>query len=108
MAASLQLDPLVIQQKYAEERDKRIRPDGLDQYVELGKSDKFRDLNNDPWVDHAALNAKLSPLRNGSHVKFIILGAGYGGLLMAVRLIQSGFSADDIRVVDNAGGFGGT
>jgi cation diffusion facilitator CzcD-associated flavoprotein CzcO len=39
----------------------------------------------------------------------LILGAGFGGLLFAVRLIQTGaFTADDLLLVDKAGGFGGT
>ena len=102
-----------VQQKYAEEAAKRLRPDGLAQFVELKDSDseRFRALDRDPWADHAALNAQdPAPLKDGAQYKFVILGAGYGGLLFAVRLIQAGVATgpDDIRIIDTAGGFGGT
>ncbi|KAJ0423500.1 hypothetical protein BJY00DRAFT_299683 [Aspergillus carlsbadensis] len=39
----------------------------------------------------------------------LIIGAGFGGLLFAIRLIQSGtYTAQDIILLDMAGGFGGT
>ncbi|EEB91388.1 hypothetical protein MPER_10257, partial [Moniliophthora perniciosa FA553] len=92
-AAAL-LNPLAlgswgIQQKYEEERSKLY-------------------LGEDIWVDHAALNAQKSPLEDGTSIKALVLGAGYGGLFFAARLIQAGFSPNDIRLVDSAGGFGGT
>ncbi|KAJ7851637.1 hypothetical protein B0H14DRAFT_821873 [Mycena olivaceomarginata] len=100
-------DP-AIRQKYIEERNKRLRPEGLGQFVRVADSAQFKYLGNDPWVDHAALNAKAPVLSDGDDIKFLVLGAGYGGLLFAVYLIEAGFSAADIRIVDVAGGFGGT
>ncbi|CAL5871267.1 uncharacterized protein PFLUO_LOCUS5515 [Penicillium psychrofluorescens] len=97
-----------LQQKYAEERDKRLRGDGLGQFIDPANSKELRHFIDDPWVDHQTLNCQDSPLKDGSHCKFLILGAGYGGLLFAVRLIEAGFKADDVRFVDCAGGFGGT
>lgn len=38
----------------------------------------------------------------------VILGGGFGALITAVRLIQAGLEAKDIRFVESAGGFGGT
>ncbi|KAJ7240530.1 flavin-binding monooxygenase-like family protein [Mycena rebaudengoi] len=90
-----------VQQKYIEERDKRLRPDTAAQFVKL-------DDPVDPWVDHAALNARTPPIRDGDDIKFVVLGAGFGGLLFAVHLIKAGFKAADIRLADEAGGFGGT
>ncbi|KAJ7205318.1 pyridine nucleotide-disulfide oxidoreductase-like protein [Mycena rebaudengoi] len=100
-------DPAV-QQKYLEERNKRLRPDGVGQFLKLVDSTQFKHLQEDPWVDHAAMNAQSPPISDGDDWKFVILGAGYGGLLFAVRLIEAGFKAADIRLVDDAGGFGGT
>jgi cation diffusion facilitator CzcD-associated flavoprotein CzcO len=40
--------------------------------------------------------------------QMLILGAGFGGLLYSVRMIEAGFRPEDIRIVDSAGGFGGT
>ncbi|EUC48768.1 hypothetical protein COCMIDRAFT_23539 [Bipolaris oryzae ATCC 44560] len=70
--------------------------------------ENLSDLNKDIWVDHDALNNSNSPVRDGGFYDVLILGAGYGGLLFAARLIQAGISAENIRIVDNAGGFGGT
>ena len=100
-----------VQEKYAQEVAKRLKPEGAAQYVPLkdSGSDRLEALNQDPWADHAALNAK-EPVANGATYKFVILGAGYGGLLAAVRLIEAGVASgpDDIRLIDTAGGFGGT
>ncbi|KAJ7110157.1 pyridine nucleotide-disulfide oxidoreductase-like protein [Mycena epipterygia] len=95
-----------IHQKYAEERAKRLETPR--DYVELGRSDAFHYMQEDLWVDHSALNSQTPPVKDGDAVKFLVLGAGYAGLLFAVRLVQAGFRAEDIRIVDAAGGFGGT
>ena len=97
-----------IQQKYSEERNKRLRSDGVAQYVDLSRSEKFKHFQDDPWIDPNALETGVTALTNGSRCKFLILGAGFGGLTFAVRLLQAGFNVDDIRIVDSAGGFGGT
>ncbi|KAH6644825.1 hypothetical protein C7974DRAFT_460235 [Boeremia exigua] len=100
-----------VRRKYAEEANKRLRSEGAAQFLPLNESsdDRLRALLDDPWADHAALNARPSPIRNNDKVRFFILGAGFGGLVYAVRLIESGVAtADEIRIVDAAGGFGGT
>lgn len=38
----------------------------------------------------------------------LALGAGFGGLLHAVRMVQAGIRPENIRIVDTAGVFGGT
>jgi cation diffusion facilitator CzcD-associated flavoprotein CzcO len=100
-----------LSQKYTAEAAKRFRAEGLGQFVRLKEagSERFRSLAEDPWADHAALNAK-EPVQDGAKHKFVILGAGYGGLLFAVRLLEAGLAStpDDILLVDAAGGFGGT
>lgn len=100
-----------VQERYAQEVAKRIKSEGTNQYALLkdSDSDRLEALSDDPWADYAALNAK-EPVKNGATYKFVILGAGYGGLLAAVRLIQAGVASgpDDIRLIDTAGGYGGT
>ncbi|KAK4138441.1 pyridine nucleotide-disulfide oxidoreductase-like protein [Trichocladium antarcticum] len=102
---------LELSQRYAEEADKRRREDGLAQFERLQESGsaRLRALAQDPWADHAALNARRAVPDGATH-KFVILGAGYGGLLFAVRLLAAGVARgpDDILLVDAAGGFGGT
>ncbi|ROW03149.1 hypothetical protein VPNG_08162 [Cytospora leucostoma] len=102
------VDAEALAKKYAEEKEKRQRPDGTAQYVELEETDKFASLARDPWVDHDALNSQPPALVDGQEVQVVILGAGHGGLLYAARLIEAGIPAEGIRLVDVAGGFGGT
>lgn len=93
--------------KYAQERDKRIRADGVAQYIDV-KTKEMRDLGRDPWVDYESPRITNPPLRDGDSIKFLIFGGGHNGILYAVRLIEAGFSSKDIVIVDIAGGFGGT
>lgn len=96
-------------EKYDQERDKRLRPDGPLQYIDLTKSDKFKHFVADPWYEPGSRDENNSRLVNQRHHRVLVVGTGFGGLLFAVRLIQSGqFTADDIMLVDCAGGFGGT
>ncbi|KAH7032178.1 cyclohexanone 1,2-monooxygenase [Macrophomina phaseolina] len=94
-----------LQRKYEEERSKRMRSDGMSQFVDV--STEHKDLNKDPWINYEELELNR-PLKDGDEIKFLVIGAGHGGLLAAVCLIQAGFSADDIVLVDRAGGYGGT
>ncbi|CAG5156772.1 uncharacterized protein ALTATR162_LOCUS4566 [Alternaria atra] len=95
-----------LQARYAQERDKRLRPDGFQQYTRLpSKGDK--PLANDPWIDQGQ-QQEAGPLKDGDSIQFLIIGAGHAGLLAGGRLVEAGFSAKGIYLVDVAGGFGGT
>lgn len=48
------------------------------------------------------------PVPNDGHCRALIIGAGLGALITAVKLIRAGFQAEDIVIVDPAGGFGGS
>jgi cyclohexanone monooxygenase len=91
-------DPAWIEEKYRQERDKRLRPDGATQYVaiEIGS-----ELEADPFVDSAPERDPVT-----EEVDVVILGGGYSGLLSAVRLRQAG--VDDFRIVEKGADFGGT
>ncbi|KAK4645781.1 hypothetical protein QC761_204590 [Podospora bellae-mahoneyi] len=110
--AAMQAKFASIQQKYTEEASKRFRSDGLAQYVDLqyAKDARIHSLGKDPWVDHAALNAKTPAVKDGGRYKFVILGGGYGGLITAVKLIEAGLvnGPDDLRIIEAGGGYGGT
>ncbi|KAM5342225.1 hypothetical protein ACJ41O_015256 [Fusarium nematophilum] len=100
-----------IRNRYTAEANKRFRPEGIAQFVPLIGADegRLRALAEDPWVDHEALNSKDSPIKDKAVCRIFVLGAGFGGLQFAVRLIEEGVAtADDIRIADAAGGFGGT
>ncbi|KAK2024118.1 cyclohexanone monooxygenase [Colletotrichum zoysiae] len=107
-AGGAALDFMALNQKYTEEKEKRQRPDGNDQYTEIESDARLGRLARDPWVNHEELNARPANLADGDDVKVIVLGAGFGGLLFATRFVQAGLRPADIRLVDAAGGFGGT
>src|ERR1700757_4369548 len=98
-AAGIDFDPDALRAKYREERDKRIRPDGNAQYVEV-KGD-FSRYVDDPYVDPEFTRQPLDET-----VEVLIIGGGFGGLLAGARLREAGFQ--DIRMVEKGGDFGGT
>ncbi len=94
----LGFDPAELTAKYRLERDKRLREDGNAQYQEV--ADEFASYTDDPyteWTERAPLN---------DEVQVAIIGGGFGGLLVGGRLREAGF--DDLRVIEQAGDFGGT
>ncbi|KIW79884.1 hypothetical protein Z517_06499 [Fonsecaea pedrosoi CBS 271.37] len=95
-------------EKYRVEHSKRIRSDGQSQYVFSPLAESYREFFKDIWVDDSLPDPGRDSVKDGSYHEFLILGAGYAGLSMAARLRQIGVDANDIRLVDSAGGFGGT
>jgi cyclohexanone monooxygenase len=95
----LEFDPESLRAKYREERDKRIRLDGNEQYVEV-KGDFSRYID-DPYVDPGFTRAPLTDA-----VDVLIIGGGFGGLLAGARLREAG--VQDIRIIEKGGDFGGT
>ena len=88
-----------IRHRYAAERDKRIREDGNDQYVEIA-GDLARYVD-DPYVEPGF---QRDPVDKA--VDALIIGGGFGGLLAGARLRQAGVKG--ICVVEKGGDFGGT
>ena len=98
MADDLGFDPNALRDKYRAERDRRVRADGSEQYVEI--AGQFAHYLEDPYVerlDRAALS---------EDVEVVVVGGGFGGQLAAARLRESG--VDDIRIIEKGGDFGGT
>jgi len=96
---TLDFDPDALREKYRQERDKRLRDDGNEQYVEV-KGD-FRHYVDDPYVEPGFTRAPLTDT-----VDVLVIGGGFGGLLAAARLREAG--ARRIRIVEKGGDFGGT
>src|SRR6202161_2714362 len=92
-------DPEALRAKYREERDKRLRPDGNEQYVEV-KGD-FSRYVDDPYVDPGFSREPVT-----DEVQVVIVAGGFGGLLAAARLREAG--VEKIRILEKGGDFGGT
>ena len=96
--AELGFDPDALRDKYREERAKRVRTDGNEQYLEV--KDRFAHFVDDPYVE----SFEREPLTDDTHV--VVIGGGFGGLLAGARLREAG--VQDIRVIEKGGDFGGT
>jgi cation diffusion facilitator CzcD-associated flavoprotein CzcO len=98
MTTEVELDLDALKRRYAEERAKRLRPDGNDQYVRIaGQLSRYAD---DPYVPVAP----RASVRD--HVAVACVGAGFAGLLAAARLVEAGVGP--VRLLDKAGDVGGT
>ena len=92
-------DPETLRRKYREEREKRLRSDANDQYLEIaGRYDHFE---HDPWVAGDERRESVS-----DDVDVVLVGGGFGGLLTGARLRQQGL--ESLRVIEKGGDFGGT
>ena len=91
---------------YDNERDKRVREEGVKQFINPAEHEAFKSILDDPWVE--AGTPANTPIPDGGHCKVLIIGAGFGGILNAVKQIKAGVSVEDILIVDPAGDFGGT
>jgi cyclohexanone monooxygenase len=92
-------DPEKLREKYRAERDKRLRPDGNQQYVEV--KGEFAHFVDDPYVEPGFARAPLT-----DDVDVVVIGGGFGGLLAGARLKEAG--VDDVRLIEKGGDFGGT
>ena len=94
----LGFDPVELRNKYQEERERRLRPDGIKQYRRTkGELEKYSD---DPHVDGELTRDPMQ-----EEIDVLVIGGGFGGILMGSRLRDQG--VDNFRIVEKAGGFGG-
>lgn len=95
----LDFDPNALKAKYLAERDKRLRSDANEQYVEM--TGKFAQFLDDPYVEEPVVRG---PLFDEKEV--VVIGGGFGGLLAGAKLREAG--VEDIRIIEKGGEFGGT
>ena len=95
----LGFDPDALRDKYREERDKRLRTDGNDQFIEV--TGEFAHFVDDPYVEPGFTREPLT-----DEVDVVLIGGGFGGLLAGARLRELG--VEDLRIVEKGGDFGGT
>ncbi|HWW58302.1 MAG TPA: NAD(P)/FAD-dependent oxidoreductase [Sphingopyxis sp.] len=98
MATQANVNKEALLAKYVAERDKRLRADGVDQYLRLEgqlahyKADPYAEpIDRDPVTDH---------------VTFAFIGGGFAGLATGARLAEVGIT--DVRIIEKGGDFGGT
>jgi cyclohexanone monooxygenase len=86
--------------RYAKERDKRIRKEGGAQYVPTIDG-KFADFGKDPWAEPGFTRDPIV-----DHCDVIVAGGGFGGLCAGARLREQGVGT--IRIIEEGSDFGGT
>ena len=90
----IEAERVALRRRYAQERDKRLRPDGNDQYLEL--TGRFSCLLNDPYTPRTERDPKRD------HVTVAFVGGGFAGLVTGARLQEAGVR--DVRIVEKGGG----
>ena len=96
----LGFDPDALREKYRLEREKRLRDDGSDQYIEMsGRWARYAEA--DPYVEQVIERAPIT-----DEIDVAIIGGGFSGLLASARLTEAG--VDDFRVIEAGSDFGGT
>jgi cation diffusion facilitator CzcD-associated flavoprotein CzcO len=91
------VDTDALRRRYAEERAKRLRPDGNDQYLRLaGEYERYRD---DPYTPRTERAPRTD------HRTVVCVGGGFAGLVVGARLREAGV---DVRIIEKGGDFGGT
>src|SRR3954466_1805120 len=97
-ATPASVDKEALRAKYREERLKRLRPDGNDQYVRL--TGRFAHYLDDPYTPVVPRPPKHDD------VTVVFIGGGFAGLVTGARLKEAG--VDDVRIIEKGGDFGGT
>jgi cyclohexanone monooxygenase len=92
------IDKQALRRKYLEERDKRLRADGNEQYLRL--TGRFAHYLTDPYTPVTPRDAETD------HVTFAFIGGGFAGLVTGARLVEAGVG--DVRIIEKGGDFGGT
>jgi cation diffusion facilitator CzcD-associated flavoprotein CzcO len=94
----MNIDKPTLRKKYLEERNKRLRPEGNDQYLQV--KGHLAHYLEDPYTPVSQREPKKD------HVQFAFVGGGFGGLSTGARLAEAGIH--DIRIIEKGGDFGGT
>ena len=92
-------DADALRERYRQERDKRLRRDGNEQYQEV--TGRFRHFTDDPHADPGFQRAPLL-----EEVDALVIGGGFAGLVAGARLREAG--VESLRIIEIAGDFGGT
>ena len=97
-APATTIDKAALKARYAEERAKRLRAEGNEQYLRI--EGRFAHYLDDPYTPFVERQPKTD------HVTFAFVGGGFAGLVTGARLVEAGIA--DVRIVEKGGDFGGT
>ncbi len=98
MSSTNAIDIEQIKERYREERDKRLRADGNNQYIRI--EGQLSHYLEDPYTPVTPREPKTD------HVTFTFIGGGFAGLVTGARLKECG--VNDVRIIEKGGDFGGT
>ena len=98
MTATQPIEKEAIRAKYAEEREKRLREDGNEQYLRLAGT-SLAHYVDDPYMPLV----EREPVTD--HVDVALVGGGFAGLITGARLKEAG--VEKIRIIDKTGDLGG-
>ena len=96
--SAAQINKEALKRKYKEERDKRLRSEGNEQYIEI--KDQLAHYLEDPYIPRTSRDSVTD------HVTFTFVGGGFSGLVTGARLVEAGIT--DVRILEKGGDFGGT
>ena len=97
-ACPTQVDIPSLKNKYREERDRRLRLDGQEQYAPAFEDAEALDYS-DPHMPQVSRQAV------SDDVDVVVLGGGWAGVLAGYHLRKAGVT--DFRIIEQAGDFGG-
>jgi cyclohexanone monooxygenase len=98
LPSSDEIDIPALREKYRQERDRRMRPEGQNQYMDHA-AEVTETYDHDPYTPVQP----REPL--SEDIDVVILGGGWSGILAGVQLKKAGI--DDFRCIDHGGDFGG-
>ncbi|MCR9279870.1 MAG: NAD(P)/FAD-dependent oxidoreductase [Pseudomonadaceae bacterium] len=101
-AETLGFDPEELSKRYRDERDRRIRPDAEEQFVQVSNDSPFANkyLEEDPYSEPL----QREPINDERDV--IVIGGGWVGMMTAARLTEAGVK--NVRIIESGADFGGT
>jgi cation diffusion facilitator CzcD-associated flavoprotein CzcO len=93
-----EIDRDALRARYRAERDKRLRPEGNEQYLQ--PTGRFAHLLEDPYVTPEPRAPRTD------EVDVVCIGGGFAGLVTGARLREAG--VEDICIIEGGGDVGGT
>jgi cation diffusion facilitator CzcD-associated flavoprotein CzcO len=97
MTRGTPIDREALRARYRAERDKRLRPEGNEQYLQ--PTGRYAHFLEDPWTERV----EREPVR--TEVEVAVIGGGFAGLVTGAQLKQAGI--DDVRIIEGGGDVGG-